>query len=74
MREVGRQPWILYGMLRTADTASPLTARAVGLSLSMFLAAAVGLTWLFIAFSRRLLKEGPGRDVPPDRCDIGRRP
>jgi cytochrome bd-type quinol oxidase subunit 1 len=61
-------------MLRTTDMASPLTARAVGLSLGMFLVAAVGLTWLFIAFSRRLLKEGPERDTPPDHCEIGRRP
>jgi cytochrome d ubiquinol oxidase subunit I len=74
MREVGRQPWILYGMLKTSDMASPLTARTVGLSLSMFAVAAVGLTWLFLAFSRRLLKEGPERDAPPDRCEIGRRP
>jgi cytochrome d ubiquinol oxidase subunit I len=73
MREVGRQPWILYGMLKTSDMASPLTARTVGLSLSMFAVAAVGLTWLFLAFSRRLLKEGPERDAPPDRCEIGRR-
>jgi hypothetical protein len=39
----------------------------------MFAVAAVGLTWLFLAFSRRLLKEGPERDAPPDRCEIGRR-
>ena len=74
MREVGRQPWILYGMLRTADTASPLTARAVALSLSMFVVAAVVLTWIFFAFSRRLFRAGPGDDAPPDRCPVGRRP
>jgi cytochrome d ubiquinol oxidase subunit I len=74
MREVGRQPWILYGMLRTADTASPLTARAVSLSLGMFAVAALGLTWTFLVFSRRLLKAGPGNDAPPDRCPVGRRP
>ena len=27
--EVGRQPWTIYGLLRTADSASPLAAPAV---------------------------------------------
>lgn len=34
--EVGRQPWTVYGLLRTADSASPLAAPAVGASLLAF--------------------------------------
>jgi cytochrome d ubiquinol oxidase subunit I len=34
--EVGRQPWVIYGLLRTADAASPLAAPAVGASLIAF--------------------------------------
>lgn len=34
--EVGRQPWTVYGLLRTADSASPLGAPAVGASLAAF--------------------------------------
>ena len=34
--EVGRQPWTVYGLLRTADSASPLDAPAVGASLLAF--------------------------------------
>jgi cytochrome bd ubiquinol oxidase subunit I len=34
--EVGRQPWVIYGLLRTADAASPLDAPAVGASLLAF--------------------------------------
>lgn len=34
--EVGRQPWTVYGLLRTADSASPLAAPAVGASLIAF--------------------------------------
>ena len=34
--EVGRQPWTVYGLLRTADAASPLDAPAVGASLLAF--------------------------------------
>lgn len=35
--EVGRQPWTVYGHLRTADSLSPLDASAVGTSLVAFI-------------------------------------
>lgn len=35
--EVGRQPWTVYGHLRTADSLSPLDASAVGASLVAFI-------------------------------------
>ena len=35
--EVGRQPYTIYGLLRTADSASPLAAPAVGASLVAFI-------------------------------------
>jgi len=34
--EVGRQPWVIHGLLRTADAVSPLDAPAVGVSLLAF--------------------------------------
>jgi cytochrome bd ubiquinol oxidase subunit I len=34
--EVGRQPYTVYGLLRTADSASPIAAAAVGASLVAF--------------------------------------
>jgi len=34
--EVGRQPYTVYGLLRTADSASPLAAPAVATSLAIF--------------------------------------
>ncbi|QQA44113.1 cytochrome ubiquinol oxidase subunit I [Pelagovum pacificum] len=34
--EVGRQPWVVYGQLRTADALSPVGAEAVGASLIAF--------------------------------------
>ena len=36
--EVGRQPYVVYGLLRTADAVSPVTRDAVGLSLIVYLA------------------------------------
>ena len=35
--EVGRQPYTVYGLLRTADSASPITAQSVGMSLTIFI-------------------------------------
>lgn len=35
--EVGRQPWTIYGLLRTADSVSPISAEAVGTSLVVFI-------------------------------------
>jgi cytochrome d ubiquinol oxidase subunit I len=35
--EVGRQPWIVYGVMKTADAASKLPGSQVGLSLAAFI-------------------------------------
>jgi cytochrome d ubiquinol oxidase subunit I len=34
--EAGRQPYTVYGLLRTADSASPIAAPAVATSLALF--------------------------------------
>ncbi|AKQ42887.1 cytochrome D ubiquinol oxidase subunit I [Aurantiacibacter atlanticus] len=57
--EVGRQPWVIYGLLRTADAASPLAAPAIGASLLAFVViyfAVFGAgTWYIL----RLMKSPP---------------
>ncbi|MEH2487604.1 cytochrome ubiquinol oxidase subunit I [Bradyrhizobium sp. AZCC 2230] len=66
--EVGRQPWAIYGLLRTADAVTPfLTAPAAMISLLLF-----GAVYLFIFsfgtfYIYRLLRTGPTRLVvePP---------
>jgi cytochrome d ubiquinol oxidase subunit I len=35
--EVGRQPWIVYGLMRTRDAVSPIAASQVGVSLAAFI-------------------------------------
>jgi len=52
--EVGRQPWVIYGVMRTADAAT--TVRGVWGSLAMFTTVYAGLLVLLIAFLRRLRK------------------
>ena len=78
MREVGRQPWILYGQLRTAEAATPLHPGTVGASLGGFGLVSVLLLGLFLVFSARILRKGPDMDLTPprryDATDGGGRP
>ncbi len=74
--EVGRQPWVVYGRLRTADAVTPfLTAPQVGTSLTVF-AVVYALIFAFGTFYiYRQLRAGP---VPapdlPDRATNPKRP
>ena len=46
--EIGRQPWLVQGVLRVADAASEVPAPMIGLSLSMYLAVYAVLLAAFI--------------------------
>ena len=37
LAEVGRQPWIVYGLMKTSDAVSPLTSSQVFVSLIAFI-------------------------------------
>jgi cytochrome d ubiquinol oxidase subunit I len=58
-REVGRQPWIIYGVLRTRDAATSLPAEAVASSSLVFVAVYLLLFAVFLLFFRRILLKGP---------------
>ncbi len=57
-REVGRQPWVVYGALRTSESASPLPA-AVGASLFIFVFAYLMLLVVFCVLAWLILRRGP---------------
>jgi cytochrome d ubiquinol oxidase subunit I len=57
--EVGRQPWLVYGVLRTADGASRITAGPVALSLGLFLVSYLSVFGVGIAYVLRLVRKGP---------------
>ena len=66
-REVGRQPWTIYGLLRTSDSASELPPAAVATSFVVFVLVYLALTAGFLVFARRLLMRGPDLTSPiPD--------
>jgi cytochrome d ubiquinol oxidase subunit I len=59
VREVGRQPWVIQGVLRTEDGVSRLPAATVAGSLLGFVAIYSLLLVLFLVFAKRLLDKGP---------------
>ena len=74
-REVGRQPWVIYGLLRTSQGASPLPAVAVGTSLFVYGVIYSILFTALMVFAWRILKRGPDltRPVPqPGRAGMRR--
>ncbi len=58
-REVGRQPWLVYGLVRTSEAATPLPAGVVAASLAGYLVIAGVLTAAFVALAGRVLAQGP---------------
>ena len=63
--EAGRQPWIIYGHLRTADAVAPVTAGAVTTSLLIFFVVYNVLMLAFIWFAGRVALRGPADTSPP---------
>lgn len=62
--EVGRQPYVVYGLLRTADAVSPVAAAAVFGSLALFVAVYSVLLLAFFFYATRLVLRGPAFDEP----------
>jgi cytochrome bd ubiquinol oxidase subunit I len=62
--EVGRQPWVVYGLLRTKDAVTPsLKTGDVMISLACYVIAYATIFGFGLFFIHRLLRDGPGRDA-----------
>jgi cytochrome d ubiquinol oxidase subunit I len=60
--EVGRQPWTVYGVLRTADAVTPfLTTRQAVISLVIFCAVYAFIFLFGTFYIYRLMRNGPAR-------------
>ncbi|MDR3401438.1 MAG: cytochrome ubiquinol oxidase subunit I [Chthoniobacter sp.] len=73
--EVGRQPWAIYGLLRTSDAVSPvLTSAQAGTSLTVFAIIYVVIFGFGVHYIHRLLRAGPVTSVgnPPRSLSITR--
>ena len=74
--EVGRQPWTVYGVLRTADSVTPfLTTRAALVSLIVFCLVYTFIFAFGALYIHRLLRIGPvGRLAEPAAAAVPNRP
>jgi cytochrome bd ubiquinol oxidase subunit I len=75
--EVGRQPWTVYGVLRTADSVSPVPGGSVLISLILFVLVYGVVFGAGVYYIAKLIKRGPD-ETPPvpqlDDADLSHRP
>lgn len=64
VRCVGRQPWVVYGQLRTADGVSHLPAGEVLTSLLIFGGIYITLFICALFFGSRIIRQGPNLNLP----------
>jgi cytochrome d ubiquinol oxidase subunit I len=64
--EVGRQPWTVYGLLRTAQSVSPLEAPAVGASLAAFVVVYFAIFGAGTFYVLRLMGRTPEAELPEE--------
>ncbi|MEE2690675.1 MAG: cytochrome ubiquinol oxidase subunit I [Pseudomonadota bacterium] len=60
--EVGRQPYVVYGLLRTADAVSPVGAGGVGVSLLVYMIVYAIVFTAGALYIMRLIARGPERE------------
>jgi cytochrome bd ubiquinol oxidase subunit I len=63
--ETGRQPFVVYGQLRTADAVAPVAASAVASSLVLFFIVYNVLLLAFFWYGWRVVSAGPEPDAEP---------
>jgi cytochrome bd ubiquinol oxidase subunit I len=61
---VGRQPWIVYGLLRTHQGATPLPASAVATSLIAYTLVYAFILAAFVIFIVQIIRQGPDFTSP----------
>ncbi|GEA69845.1 cytochrome ubiquinol oxidase subunit I [Acinetobacter pittii] len=57
--EVGRQPWVVYNVLRTKDALSPVSASQVGITLIIFVLVYFVVFGIGIYYMLKLMHKGP---------------
>lgn len=69
--EVGRQPWTIYGLMRTAESVSPsLTGFDVALSLGLYVVVYLIIYPVGLAFMLRIVRQGPASLTAEDALPV----
>jgi cytochrome d ubiquinol oxidase subunit I len=66
LAETGRQPWLVYGKLLTADSASPLDGWQVLTSLALLIIVYATLFAAYIWYVARVMRQGPEDQPVPE--------
>jgi cytochrome d ubiquinol oxidase subunit I len=69
--EIGRQPWVVYGLLRTRDAVSAHAVGTVALSLALFIVVYAVVFGVAIGYIFRLMRSGPVRVPELEPSDGG---
>lgn len=72
--ESGRQPWLVYGMLRTADAVSPVPGGSVAVTLALFVLVYGIVFSMGIYYINRLIVTGPPAAAGRQEPGTARRP
>ena len=62
--ETGRQPWIVYGLMRTADAWSPLEPQRVLYSFLAFIGIYAVVMWAYLYYLLKVIRKGPAETAP----------
>jgi cytochrome d ubiquinol oxidase subunit I len=63
--EIGRQPWLVYGVLRTADAAGDVTGAQLGASLTGYILTYTVMFIAYIVVLTHIAGEGAREEPPP---------
>ena len=63
--ETGRQPWVVYGLLRTANVATEVPGGQVLWSLLTFIAVYAAVTAAYLYYLLKVIRGGPAGAKPP---------
>ena len=65
--ETGRQPWVIWGILRTADAVSPVPGSVLLSTLIAFVSIYGLFITAFLVFTFRMIRRGP--EAAPDQAE-----
>ncbi|GBL57418.1 cytochrome D ubiquinol oxidase subunit I [Pseudomonas citronellolis] len=67
--EMGRQPWVVYGMLRTSQAVSNHNVAQMSLTLALFVVIYFSVFTVGLGYMMRLVRKGPGQQHLIDPLD-----
>jgi cytochrome d ubiquinol oxidase subunit I len=69
--EIGRQPWVVYGLMRTADASSNHSFMQMSITLILFVVVYFALFGAGLGYMMRLVRKGPKIDEGKETNDGG---